>query len=158
MDEKPEVSAVAEESAEAQTEEQTETQTNAPKELKMVLHVKDGRANAAVWRSGADPHLETFPETSNLEDLLPKLPGIIERANSRWAESPMRPSYTPPKAPKKTPAKKAPAKKAPAKSKTTATKAGATKAGNTQQAPKPSSTQPANPQPEPTQTSMPRLF
>ena len=132
----------------------------------MVLHVKDGRANAAVWRSGADPHLETFPETSNLEDLLPKLPGMIERANARWAESPMRPSYTPPKAPKKTPAKKT-----PAKSKTTATKAsttkasttkaGATKAGATQQAPKPakpSSTQTANPQPEPTQTSMPRLF
>ena len=108
--EEPEVSAVAEESAEAQTEEQTEAQDEEPKELKMVLHVKDGRANAAVWRSGADPHLETFPETSNLEDLLPKLPGMIERANARWAESPMRPSYTPPKAPKKTPAKKTPAK------------------------------------------------
>ena len=165
---KPEVSAVAEESAEAQTEEQAEGQDEAqtegqgetqaegqteaqaeaqaeePEELKMVLHVKDGRANAAVWCSGADPHLETFPETSNLEDLLPKLPGMIERANSRWAESPMRPSYKPAKAPRK---------KARAKS-----QAGATQAGNTQQTPEPSSTQRAGPRPEPTQTSMPRLF
>ena len=153
---KPEVSAVAEESAEAQTEGQGETQAEGqteaqaeaqaeePEELKMVLHVKDGRANAAVWRSGADPHLETFPETSNLEDLLPKLPGMIERANSRWAESPMRPSYKPAKAPRK---------KARAKS-----QAGATQAGNTQQTPEPSSTQRAGPRPEPTQTSMPRLF
>ena len=148
---------MAEESAEAQTEEQgeaeaeaqTEAQDEEPEELKMVLHVKDGRANAAVWRSGADPHLETFPETSNLEDLLPKLPGMIERANSRWAESPMRPSYKPAKAPRK---------KARAKSQTGATQPGATQAANTQQAPESSSTQRANPQPEPTQTSMPRLF
>ena len=44
-------------------------------ELKMVLHVEGGRASAAVWRSGADPHIETFPETGALEDLIGELPG-----------------------------------------------------------------------------------
>ena len=94
---KPEASAAEEENAEGQTEGQDEES----EELKMVVRVKDGRASVAVWRSGADPHMETFPETDNLEDLLSKLPGMIERANSRWDESPMRPKYKPQRAPKK---------------------------------------------------------
>ena len=70
-----------------------------PTELKVVLHVRNGRANAGVWRPGADPHLEVFLETG-VDVLLSELPGLIERARARWADNPMRPKYSPPK-PKK---------------------------------------------------------
>ena len=71
-------------------------------ELKVVLHVRNGRANAGVWRPGADPHLEVFLETG-VDVLLSELPGLIERAQARWAENPMRPKYNPPKTPRKKP-------------------------------------------------------
>ena len=70
-----------------------------PAEMKVVLHVRNGRANAGVWRPGADPHLEVFLETDP-DVLLSELPGLIERAEARWAENPMRPKHSPPK-PKK---------------------------------------------------------
>ena len=65
-------------------------------ELKIVLHVRNGRANAGVWRPGADAHLEVFLETG-VDVLLSELPGLIERANARWEGNPMRPQYNPPK-------------------------------------------------------------
>ena len=65
-------------------------------ELKVVLHVRNGRANAGVWRPGADAHLEVFLETG-VDVLLSELPGLIERANARWEANPMRPQYNPPK-------------------------------------------------------------
>ena len=65
-------------------------------ELKIVLHVRNGRANAGVWRPGADAHLEVFLETG-VDVLLSELPGLIERANARWEANPMRPQYNPPK-------------------------------------------------------------
>ena len=140
---KPEASAAGEESAEGQTEgqneEQTEGQDEEPEELKMVVRVKDGRATVAVWRSGADPHMETFPETSNLEELLSKLPGMIERANSRWAANPMRPKYKPQKSPRKK-------------------KVGNSQPGNNQQTAEPNNTQQLNLQPETPQGGMARLF
>ena len=71
--------------------EETETE-----ELKVVLHVRNGRANAGVWRPGADAHLEVFLETG-VDVLLSELPGLIERANARWEGNPMRPQYNPPK-------------------------------------------------------------
>ena len=132
---KPEASAAGKESAEGQTEGQDEES----EELKMVVRVKDGRASVAVWRSGTDPHMETFPETDNLEDLLSKLPGMIERANSRWAESPMRPKYKPQKSPRK----KKEANSRPA---------------NNQQTPEPNNTQQLDLQPETPQGGMARLF
>ena len=137
--EKPEASAAEEESAEGQDEEQTEGQDEEPEELKMVVRVKDGRASVAVWRSGADPHMETFPETSNLEELLSKLPGMIERANSRWAESPMRPKYKPQRSPRKK-------------------KEGNSQPGNNQQAAEPNNTQQLDLQLETPQGGMARLF
>ena len=140
---KPEASAAGQENAEGQTEgqdeEQTEGQDEEPEELKMVVRVKDGRASVAVWRSGADPHMETFPETSNLEDLLSKLPGMIERANSRWAESPMRPKYKPQRSPRKK-------------------KEANSQPGNNQQTREPNNTQQLDLQPETPQGGMARLF
>ena len=133
---KPEASAAGEESPEEQTEgqESAEGQDEESEELKMVVRVKDGRASVAVWRSGADPHMETFPETDNLEELLSKLPGMIERANSRWAESPMRPKYKPQKSPRKK------------------------KEATSRPAPEPNNTQQLDLQPETPQGGMARLF
>ena len=68
-----------------------------PEEMKMVLHVREGQASAAVWRAGADPHIEVLPETRTLEDALPQMQDVIKRAQARWNESPMRPKYNPPK-------------------------------------------------------------
>ena len=77
-------------------EEEPDGKEAEPTELKIVLHVRNGRANAGVWRPGADPHLEVFLETDP-GVLLSELPGLIERARSRWADNPMRPKYSPPK-------------------------------------------------------------
>ena len=100
-----------------------------PVETKLVVHIQGGRAAAAVWRTGADPHMETLPGCRELEDALSALPGLIERANARWAESPMWPKHRPPR------------------------KARTRKTGNDQPA------QPAaEPQQENQQPSMPRLF
>ena len=68
-----------------------------PEEMKMVLHVREGQASAAVWRAGADPHIEVLQDTSTLEDALPQMQDVIKRAQARWNESPMRPKYNPPK-------------------------------------------------------------
>ena len=65
-------------------------------ELKVVLHVRNGRTNAGVWQPGTDPHLEVFLETDT-DVILNELPGLIERARARWADNPMRPKYNPPK-------------------------------------------------------------
>ena len=115
-------------------EEQTEGQDEKSEELKMVVRVKDGRASVAEWRSGADSHMETFPETDNLEELLSKLPGMIERANSRWDESPMRPKYKPQRSPRKK------------------------KEANSRPAPEPNNTQQPDLQLETPQGGMARLF
>ena len=80
-------------------------------ELKIVLHLQDGRTSAGVWQPGADVHLETFMET-DMSILVAELPGLLERAQARWNENPLRPKYEPPK---KTPTKKASTKKTPTK-------------------------------------------
>jgi hypothetical protein len=76
-----------------------------PAELKVVLHVRNGRANAGVWQPGTDAHLEVFLETG-VDVLLSELPGLVERAKARWAGNPMRPKYTPPKPEPKNQSKK----------------------------------------------------
>ena len=83
-------------------EEEPDGEEAEPAEMKIVLHVRNGRANAGVWRPGADPHLEVFLETDP-DVLLSELPGVVERAQARWAENPMRPKYSPPKTPRKKP-------------------------------------------------------
>ena len=71
-------------------------------ELKIVLHLREGRVSAGVWQPGADAHLETFMET-DMSILVAEIPGLLERAQARWNENPLRPKYQPPK---KTPTKK----------------------------------------------------
>ena len=65
-------------------------------ELKIVLHLREGRTSAGVWQPGADVHLETFMET-DMSILVAELPGLLERAQARWNENPLRPKYEPPK-------------------------------------------------------------
>ena len=102
-----------------ETEETGEKETNGSDtvdvgELKIVLHLRDGRTSAGVWQPGADVHLETFMET-DMSILLAELPGLLERAQARWNENPLRPKYEPPKKAKKTPTKKTPTEKTPTK-------------------------------------------
>ena len=87
-------------------EEANESDAVATGELKVVLHLQEGRASAGVWQPGADVHLETFMET-DMSILVAELPGLLARAQARWNENPMRPKYEPPK--------KAPTKKTSAK-------------------------------------------
>ena len=92
-------------------EEANESDAAATGELKVVLHLREGRASAGVWQPGADVHLETFMET-DMSILVAELPGLLARAQARWNENPMRPKYEPPK---KAPTKKTSAKKTSAK-------------------------------------------
>ena len=93
-----------EETGEKETNESDTVDTG---ELKIVLHLREGRTSAGVWQPGADVHLETFMET-DMSILVAELPGLLERAQARWNENPLRPKYEPPK---KTPTKKTPTKK-----------------------------------------------
>ncbi len=86
---------------ERETNDEEENGDEVPAETKLVVHIQDGRVGAAVWRTGADPHIETLPGCRELEDALSALPNVIERAKAHWAESPMRPKYSPPKAQRK---------------------------------------------------------
>ena len=108
-----------EKSGETEEKETNESNTVDVGELKIVLHLRDGRTSAGVWQPGADVHLETFMET-DMSILLAELPGLLERARARWNENPLRPKYEPPKKTKKaatnkTPTKKTPTKKTPTK-------------------------------------------
>ena len=112
-----EKSGETEETGEKETDESNdgESDTVDVGELKIVLHLRDGRTSAGVWQPGADVHLETFMET-DMSILLAELPGLLERAQARWNESPLRPKYEPPKKTKKAATKKTPTpKKTPTK-------------------------------------------
>ena len=69
-------------------------------ELKIVLRIGNGQATAGLRQTGTDLHLEVFQETG-IDALLSELPKVLKRAEARWAESPMRPKHTPPKATRK---------------------------------------------------------
>ena len=101
-------------------------------ELKIVLHLREGRVSAGVWQPGADAHLETFMET-DMSILFAELPGLLERAQARWNESLLRPKYQPPKK--------------------TSTKKNQQRNQN-----KTTPTTETQPEPEPPQPSMARLF
>ena len=73
-------------------------------ELKVVLHLKVGRARIGVQDKGTDPVVE-FLEAATLEELLAAVPAVLQRARERWAQSPQNPkSEGPPPPPPPTPA------------------------------------------------------
>ena len=104
------------ETEETGEKETNESDTAGTGELKIVLHLREGRTSAGVWKPGADVHLETFMET-DMSILLAEITGLLERAQARWNENPLRPKYEPPKkaATKKAATKKVATKKAATK-------------------------------------------
>ena len=73
-------------------------------ELKVVVHLKDGRARVGVQEKGTDPVVESL-EAGTLEELLDTVPAVLQRARERWAQSPQNPKYEgPPPPPPPTPA------------------------------------------------------
>lgn len=75
-------------------------------ELKVVLHLKEGRALVGIQGrcpelaegTKTDPVLETVSANS-LEELLAAVPAMVTRARERWASSPLNPNYQRPVAP-----------------------------------------------------------
>ena len=73
-------------------------------DLKVVLHLKGERGEVGVQDKGTDPVVE-FLEATTLEELLAAVPGVLQRARERWAQSPQNPKYEgPPPPPPPTPA------------------------------------------------------
>ena len=66
-------------------------------EMKLAVQITAGRTIVGVQRAGTDPHVETIQE-EDLVAVLWEIPGIVERAQESWEESPMRPRYQKPKA------------------------------------------------------------
>lgn len=72
-------------------------------ELKVVVHLKDGRALIGVQEKGTDPVVESL-EAGTLEELLGSVPAVLQRARERWSQSPQNPKYEgPPPPPPPTP-------------------------------------------------------
>jgi hypothetical protein len=71
-------------------------------ELKVVLHLKDGRARIGVQEKGTDPVVESL-EAAALDNLLAAVPAVVQRARERWAQSPQNPKYQGPPPPPATP-------------------------------------------------------
>ena len=66
--------------------------------LKVVLHVEEGRALVGIQQKDTDPVLE-WVQASTLEEVLAAVPGLVDRARERWAQSPHNPAYQRPPAP-----------------------------------------------------------
>ena len=67
--------------------------------LKVVVHLDEGQARIGVQEEGADPVMERV-EAVTLDEALGAVPGVLERARERWAESRLNPKYEgPPPAP-----------------------------------------------------------
>ncbi len=85
----------------AETGEQADEGEDAPAdELKVVVSIKGGRAVIGVQQPSSDPHIETF-EDHDLSGLAQEVPAVVERAKTRWEESPKHPAYERPAPPAK---------------------------------------------------------
>ena len=68
-------------------------------DLKVVVHLKGGHAHIGVQEQGADPVMERV-EAGSLEEALGAVPGVLGRAQERWAQGRQNPAYQgPPPAP-----------------------------------------------------------
>ena len=69
-----------------------------PKDLKVVVSIKGGRATIGVQRPSADPHIETF-DAPDLSVLTQETLAVVGRARARWDEAPKYPAYERPAPP-----------------------------------------------------------
>ncbi len=109
-DDKSAVSA-DEQNADGETPQDTQQDSNASEEpaaaeaeaastddLKVVVSIKGGRATIGVQQPSADPHIETFDGLDEI-GLTTEVPAVIERARTRWEETPKHPTYERPAPP-----------------------------------------------------------
>ena len=82
-------------SAEPETEA---SRSDGPEELKLVVSIRAGRSTIGVQRPASDPHLES-DDALDLTTLLGRIPGVLERAQARWRETPRHPGYARPAPP-----------------------------------------------------------
>ena len=72
--------------------------SDAADELKLVVSIRAGRSTIGVQRPASDPHLES-DDALDLTTLLGRIPGVLERAQARWRETPRHPGYARPAPP-----------------------------------------------------------
>lgn len=58
-------------------------------EVKVVIALKDGRTSIGVRAPDCDPIFDI--QEGGLEAALERIPGLVEEARQRWAESPLYP-------------------------------------------------------------------
>ena len=91
-------------------EEPETTGTDGAPTLKIVITMRGDRSVVAIQRKDTDPQWNVVE--GELDDLLEQIPDLLERADEKWADNPMRPSYVPPAAPAKKSTKGSTSKKA----------------------------------------------
>ena len=67
-------------------------------DLKVVVSIKGNRAIIGVQQPSSDPHIESFDD-QDLPELAQEVTGVVERARTRWEESPKHPAYERPAPP-----------------------------------------------------------
>ena len=72
--------------------------TGASEDLKVVVSIKGGRATIGVQQPSSDPHIETFDDL-DVSGLTQEVPAVVERARTRWEDSPKHPAYARPAPP-----------------------------------------------------------
>ena len=75
-----------------------EAQDGAPKDLKVVVSIKGGRATIGVQQPSSDPHIESFDD-ADLSGLTQEVPAVIERARAKWEDEPKYPAHERPAPP-----------------------------------------------------------
>ena len=64
-------------------------------DFKVVLAVRGGIAMVGVHQPARDAHIESFAYSS-LEEMLPEVQGVVERASETWEVRPRHPDYVKP--------------------------------------------------------------
>ena len=70
-------------------------ETEALEDLKVVVSIKGGRATIGVQQPSSDPHIETFDDL-DVSGLTQEVSAVVERARSRWEETPKHPAHVRP--------------------------------------------------------------
>ena len=84
----------------AEPEDKADAETGAETDLKVVVVIKGDRATIGVKGASSDPHIESFDDP-DLSGLAQEIPAVVERARTRWEESPKHPAHVKPAPPAK---------------------------------------------------------
>ena len=81
-----------------QSSDDAKDETGPPKDLKVVVSIKDGRATIGVQGASSDPHIESFDDP-DLSGLTQEALAVVERARARWGDEPKYPAHVRPAPP-----------------------------------------------------------